>query len=298
VKRPAASAFDDDLDLRYPVKKILGRWWILLAFALAAAAPAAIVSLLIQPEYEATAVLAIPSYITGDSIYSTVLMNDEIHQAVLAQAGVSSGVAGRITVAGNPKDRLIYRVTGLSSDPKQAALEANAWAEECINWIRQEYLEFERTWMEKTRNDMDEAERQLLDFIAAHGLSEYSMNDLLFYEGIISPSMYDYPSTGEPLNLSAAVRQELRTLLRNLSDAESAYAAARKTFTEHQTQFQSDSPAVTNRARTPERPIHPQPAYALTNAALAALAGIIAGILFILVADWWKKPAASKASKA
>jgi uncharacterized protein involved in exopolysaccharide biosynthesis len=298
VKRPAASTFDDDLDLRDLVKKILGRWWILLAFALAAAAPTAIFSMLIQPEYEATAVLTIPSYITGDAVYSTVLMNDEIHQAVLAQPGVSAGVAGHITITGNPKDKFIYRITSRSSNPKQAAVEANTWAEESINWIRQEYLAFDRIWLKKTQDDLDEAERQLLDFIAAHGLNEYSMNDFLFYEGMVSPDMYDYPSTGEPLNLSAAARQNLRTLLRNLSDATSACTAARATFTEHQMQLQSDSPALTNRAKTPNRPMHPQPAYALISAALAFLAGIIAGILFILVMDWWKKPSGSKASKA
>lgn len=287
MKKTTTSTLEDDLHLHAYLSILFRYWPVLLIFVLAAGIPAAVISATGRPVYEATAVVALPGYCTGDAYSKHFLLFDGIRDAVELNPDIPPGVDKRITVTTIERDRYLYRITGSAPSAEQAALEANTWADETIKWYRQKLLSSSRAWLNKVQADLIAEDQKLLDFLQTHGLDGYSLVDLRMYEGLTGPSDFDYPSSGEPLQLSPTLRQELRALLRSQSFAAGKYSDAVQTYTQLQLQLQTDSPAVLNLAQPPNHPLESPVAQTAKNAALAAALGLIVGILAVLFREWW-----------
>jgi hypothetical protein len=288
---------DDDLNLRFYLEKFSRQWAILAAFCLAAVIPTAVISWLNPPEYSATVVVTIPAYATGEIYAANLLQNDDIIEAVQAVSGMAPNVIRRITITPDVKDKITFRITDRARSAEQAAREANAWADEGIKWIRQNLLNNDRTWLKKSQDALNSADDKLLKFLDAHELNQYSLIDLRVYEGMIAASDVASAFGAEPIALNAPVREELRGLLRDQANAAGNYSDAMDKFNKQQLQIQTNSPLILNRAQPPLRPINPQPMQTIKYSALALFFGLLAGILFLLMAEWWKNPAGLPAPK-
>jgi hypothetical protein len=220
-------------------------------------------------------------------------MSDGILEAVQARPGIAPDVDSRVELTVE-RDQLTCRITARAPEGDQAALEANAWAEESIKWIRQSIGSADRSWLKKTRDDLTQADRALLEFLDRQGLGGYSLIDLRYYEGMISPNDFNYIPAAVGPNLGVSVREELRQLLRDQANAANLFSDAQDRYNKHQLQLQTNSPEILSSAQPPNHPIHPQPMFTFRNTALAAFFGAIAGMLFILAQEWWKAPAAAE----
>jgi uncharacterized protein involved in exopolysaccharide biosynthesis len=281
---------DDDLDLRIYLKKIIHHWPFLLFLSLAAAILTVAINFILPPVYEATAVLVIPQYATNDVYSANLLQSDAVYKAVLAQPNIGAEILDRITITADQEDKVTYSITVQASNPSQAVLETNTWAEEGIKWIKQRLINSDRAWVNKTKEGMESADRDLLQFLDANGLNAYSVIDLRFYEGTYSPDEYTPVELQEPLALKASVRIELRNLLRAQSNAAGIYADALDRYNRHQMQLQVNSPVIIRHAQNPDEPVRPQLPSVLKNALLALVLALAAGIVIILAGDWWKNP--------
>jgi capsular polysaccharide biosynthesis protein len=295
MNQPARVIADDDLDLRIYLKRITPQWPFLLFISLASAVITAAVNLLLPPVYEATAVLTIPAYATNDAYAANLLLSDGIYQAVLAKQGVGADILDRVKIKADNRDEATYRITVQAPTASQAALEANAWAEESIKWVKQRLISVDRAWMNKTKSDLESAESDLLQFLDSHGLNAYSILELRYYEGMYAPDVFPASAGEGPLALHSAVRLELRKLLRAQSNAASAYADALDRYQKHQLALQTDSPGIVNRAETTEEPIRPQILPVAKSSLIALVLGFLAGIILILFRAWWKNPTAPPA---
>jgi hypothetical protein len=294
---PTTSAVpsEDELDLRIYLKRLIPHWPFLLFVSLASAVVTAAVDLLMPPVYEATAVLTIPVYATNDIYTANLLLSDGIYQAVLAKQGVGADIQDRLKIRADNKDEATYRIIVQATTASQAALEANAWAEESIKWVKQRLISVDRAWMNKTRSDLESAESDLYQFLDSHGLNAYSILELRYYEGMYAPDVFTPAAAEEPLALHSTVRLELRKLLRAQSNASSAYADALDRFQKHQLALQTNSPSIVNRAETPEEPVRPQILSIAKSSLIALVVGFLAGIIIILFLAWWKNPTAPPA---
>jgi hypothetical protein len=285
----------DELDIRMYLERLIPHWPFLLGVSLASAIVTVAINILLPPVYEATAVLTIPVYATNDVYAANLLLSDGIYQSVLANHDVGADILDRLKIKADNKDEATYRITVQAPTASQAVLEADAWAEESIKWVRQRLISADRSWMNKTRSDLESAETDLLQFLDSHGLEGYSILELRYYEGMYAPDVF--PATAEePLTLPSAVRLELRKLLRTQSNAASAYADALNRYQEHLLALQTNSPAVVNSPQTPEEPVRPQALQVLKSSALALVLGFMAGIVLVLLLTWWKKSSDQPAS--
>ncbi len=282
------SLLDNDLNLHFYWERISRSWLILAFFCLAAVVPTAIISLLTTPQYKATAVVSIPAYLLGDAPITDLLQNDDIIQTIKAEQGMAPDVAKQISITSDKWGKSIFQINARARRADQAAAEANAWADASIQWLEQNFLNPNRVWLKKTQNDLNDADAKLLEFLEAHDLNQYSLIDIRIYEGMLAPTDFNYPSGGVPLELNPSVREPLRGLLRTQSNAAANYSDALDSYNKHQLQLQINGPAVLNRAQPPAYSAPRQPQQALKYSAFALLIGLVAGILVILVAGWWK----------
>jgi uncharacterized protein involved in exopolysaccharide biosynthesis len=288
---------DEDIQLRKYLEQILARWPFLLILTLAAAILALVINMLIPPVYSATAVISIPAYINGNASNVNLLQSDDILSAVKEKPGIPNDILDHLTIAADDQDRTTLRITVEANTGEQAALEANTWAEEGIKWLKQNYLNPNRQWVTKTKADLESADRALLDFLKVHNLDQYTLIDIRIYEGMYSPDSSELAGAPSPLELSSEVRLQLRSLLRAQGNAAGLYSDALDNYNKRQLQIQSNGPAVLQRAIVPDKPPQHQTLTLIKYMVLAAAMGLLAGIVFVLIWDWWRSSARLPASK-
>jgi len=186
---------EEEIDLRQYVEVLIRRWKWIAGLALGAAVAALVVSFLIPPTYEATALVAItePRYVmrfdlrfeTMNNVppayraYPELAASDDLLQDLLASfdplpEGVETlqNLRGMLE-AGSGADPSMVRLVARSSDPEEAARIANAWAESFVARANEIYgahsedqTSFFEDQLERAQAELEAAEQALVAFQA------------------------------------------------------------------------------------------------------------------------------------
>jgi uncharacterized protein involved in exopolysaccharide biosynthesis len=187
---------DQEVDLRDYIAVLLKyKVWI-IGLAVVASVATAIVSLLLPPRYEATALVAVaePQYemqfdtrirSVSDNVqppykaYPLLAASDEVLAALIADLGETLEPEERTVQALQEKlraqggsDPSIIRLTVKNGDPRQAAMIANRWAERFVQAANDLYaqssgeLAFFVEQQAEAQAALDQADRALIDFQA------------------------------------------------------------------------------------------------------------------------------------
>jgi uncharacterized protein involved in exopolysaccharide biosynthesis len=184
---------EDDIDLRAYIAVLLDyKFWI-AGLAIAAAAVALVVSFLMPPTYEATALVAIakPRYeMQFDPRVETLSDVQPPYEAFLTLATGDELIADLIDELGDtlvPEERSVRKVRNMleaksaggssvvrltvqNGDPTRTAAIANRWAERFVQSTNdlygedQQELSFFEAQMAEARDDLSQAEQALIDF--------------------------------------------------------------------------------------------------------------------------------------
>jgi succinoglycan biosynthesis transport protein ExoP len=192
---------EDEIDLRQYLEVLVQRWkWIVALTVIAALVAAAISFFVLQPTYEARALVLItgpryqlrfdprvetisdfaaaykayPSLATSDDLLKQVLNvldpplpeNERTLQALKAKVGASTGA-----------DPSLLELKVTNAAPQQAAQVANTWAEQYVLYVnelygrRSEDVVFFTEQLESARQALEAAEEALIDFQARNQAS-------------------------------------------------------------------------------------------------------------------------------
>ncbi|MBC7264796.1 MAG: hypothetical protein H5T64_10655 [Chloroflexi bacterium] len=153
---------EEEIDLREYVAVLVKHWKAIVAVTAVAAIAALVVSLLLPPTYEATAIcvatkpkyqmqfdpkiqslvdLQVPS-----KAYAALAKNAELERGIIETLGAAllpqertiEGLQCMLTVS-TPTDPSVIQLKARSSDPQKAALLANTWAELFVQQINELY---------------------------------------------------------------------------------------------------------------------------------------------------------------
>ena len=185
----------EEIDLRQYVDVLIRHWKWIAGLALVAAVAALVVSFLIPPTYEATALVAVtepryvmrfdPRFETVNGIqpvykaYPELATSDELLQYLLAHLvpppqGVESlrDLRGMLD-AGAGADPSIVRLAVRSQEPQEAARVVNIWAglfviraNEIYGSQNEEQVSFFENQLERAQAELDTAEQALVAFQA------------------------------------------------------------------------------------------------------------------------------------
>jgi uncharacterized protein involved in exopolysaccharide biosynthesis len=190
---------EQGIDLRRYIGILRRRWLLILAATVLAAASAFLFSKLQAPTYEATALVVVgkPRYVLnfdpliegpeamtiGGTALATLATADEVLQQVLAEVqevlprGERTLRALKRTLkAVADRDPSLLKLTVRGTDPAVVAELANTWALAFITHINRVYgvsgenISFFQTQAERTREELDEAERNLVAYQAQNEL--------------------------------------------------------------------------------------------------------------------------------
>ncbi len=136
---------DDEIDLRPYIELLLKRWYWIVGVAALAGVIAFVVSSLMPPTYEATALVTMTQLQKSEEIalsaYPELAMSDGLMTKVLEElksppSDVSSTEALRQIVEAEPgSDPTLVRLVVRHGDPRTAAEIANIWAEVFVTWV-------------------------------------------------------------------------------------------------------------------------------------------------------------------
>ncbi|HEY75863.1 MAG TPA: hypothetical protein G4O00_06740 [Thermoflexia bacterium] len=186
---------EEEIDLREYIEVLIRRWKWIVGAALSAAVVALVVSFLLPPTYEATALVAVtkprymmrfdPRFETLDDIqpaykaYPELAASDELLQELLASLdplpeGVETLRDLRMKVeAKSGADPSIIRLIVRHRNPEEAARIANVWAELFVERANELYggqgeteVEFFEAQLERAEAELEAAEQALIAFQA------------------------------------------------------------------------------------------------------------------------------------
>ncbi|MCA9959116.1 MAG: hypothetical protein KC413_06440 [Anaerolineales bacterium] len=192
---------EEEIDLRPYVEAIIKRWYWVVGTAVAMAVIAFIVSSLLSPTYETTALVAITEpnqlvrFETGfeaiDDVvsrplraYPEIALSDELLQAVLDE--IQASVPGEITLsqlrglvqAESGNDLSLIRLVVSYSDPEMTALIANQWARLFVDKANNVYggtdgtqLAAFDTQLTQLAGELESAEDALVEFQSRNRLA-------------------------------------------------------------------------------------------------------------------------------
>jgi uncharacterized protein involved in exopolysaccharide biosynthesis len=200
---------DQEIDLRQYIAVLLKyKFWI-AGLAVLAAVVAAVVSLMLAPTYEATALVAVtePQYelqfdarirSPSDDVqppykaYPLLATSDEVVSALIADLGDTlegkertiEGLRAMLEAESNG-DPSIIRLSVRNGDPGRAALIANQWAERFVQAANELYaqssgeLDFFTEQQTEAESTLAEAEEAMIDFQARNraAILETQLND-------------------------------------------------------------------------------------------------------------------------
>ncbi len=186
---------EDEIDLREYVFILLKHWKWIVGFTLVAAVVALIVSLLLPPTYEATALVAVtkPRYVmqfdprieTLNNIqppykaYPELASSDEVLQELLAQVNPRLEKVEtvedlrRLVKAKSGTDQSLVLLTVRWREPEEAAEVANLWADILVRRANEIYdsagepqLQFYQQQLQRAEEELRAAEEALVAFQA------------------------------------------------------------------------------------------------------------------------------------
>ena len=187
---------EDEIDLREYLEVLIKRWrWIVALTLIAAAAAAAISFLVLQPTYEASALVLItsPRYQlrfdprletvsdieTNSKAYPSLATSDDLLQRVIEALPASAPEDELVlqTLKGKSRassgaDPSLLELTVANGDAEQAARIANTWAEQYVQYVnelygqRSEDVAFFSKQLELAQATLEAAENALIEFQA------------------------------------------------------------------------------------------------------------------------------------
>ena len=163
---------EDTVELRW-IFSVLRRWWLLIVVCtLSAAVAAYAVSSSMQPVYSATTTLLIDiAESAGTSNYNALLASEQLantYSQMLTGRPVLEGVIARLGLSETPDkladsttvqlipDTQLIEVSVESPDPAQAALLADAIAEEFVTQAQQQQAQRYTTSLDNLQRQQDE----------------------------------------------------------------------------------------------------------------------------------------------
>jgi succinoglycan biosynthesis transport protein ExoP len=189
---------EEEIDLRQYLEVLIKRWrWIVALTLIAAAAAAAISFLVLQPTYEATALVLItsPRYVlrfdprletvsdieTNSKAYPSLATSDDLLQRVIEVLPASAPEDALVlqTLKGKSRARAgadpsLLELTVANGDPQQAAHIANTWAEQYVQYVnelygqRSEDVTFFSKQLDLAQATLEAAEDALVEFQASN----------------------------------------------------------------------------------------------------------------------------------
>lgn len=195
---------EEEIDLRPYLEALFKRWYWIVGVALAAGIAAFVLSSLLPPTYEATALVVVTSpqqvvlySLTQDTFdpnfssvdeampllrsYPELATSDEIMQQLLNHLDLPiSEIEGvdelrRILQAEAGDDPSLLRLTAQYDDAQTAADIANTWAALFVPWVNNTYgvindqrLRFFEMQLSNVTNDVEQAELELITFQATN----------------------------------------------------------------------------------------------------------------------------------
>lgn len=186
---------EDEIDLRQYVGVLICRWKWIVGLALVAAVTALVVSFLLPPTYEATALVAVtePRYIMRFDLrfetvndvqlaykaYPELATSDDLLQGLLTRLNPlpqdveTAQDLGEMADAEPGTDPSMVRLIVRSEEPEEAARIANTWAELFVAQANaiygahsEEQVRFFESQLERAQLDLEAAERALVAFQA------------------------------------------------------------------------------------------------------------------------------------
>lgn len=195
---------EEEIDLRPYLEALFKRWYWIVGVALVAGVAALVLSSLLPPTYEATALVVVTSpqqvvlySLTQDTFdpnfssvdeampllrsYPELATSDEIMQQLLNNLDLpASEIEGvdelrRILQAEAGDDPSLLRLTAQYDDAQTAADIANTWAALFVPWVNNTYgvindqrLRFFEMQLSNVTNDVEQAELELITFQATN----------------------------------------------------------------------------------------------------------------------------------
>jgi uncharacterized protein involved in exopolysaccharide biosynthesis len=282
--------WDEDIHLRENIRRVI-QFWPFICLLTAVFLLLSVGWILLQPPtYEAVARIYLPEYTKVDTDTVGFLMSDAIITGVGEKVTLPDDFLDTVSVAAVKSDSSLFRVRVFSADPAEAAILANTWAQECIDWINQRYLSQGKQWMKESLNNLNGQEEELLAFLKSESLNRYTISELRLYEGFpLAGESLVVPST-EPPALSTGTRTALRQLLRDQANAEAVYADAQASYYQRRKNIRINGAMIINQAEVPEDPYGSDLGQVAANAGLASLAGFWIAVLLVELHIWWQRP--------
>lgn len=273
---------DDTLDLPAYFDVLVRRWKFVVAMPLLAMSAAALVSFVMKPTYEATAIIALspvtlsvpttsqapPYYLMVDSpqhlpsaftptYYIAVLKGNDVIAQVAPQVPVS--------IVSDSGDKSLIDIIARGEDLNQVQTTANAYAQAGAARIQQALMPNGQD-VAAAQKKLDAADQALVKFSKDTGLSGYDLSQL---------RAATFSSTDTQL--------ELGRLLRDRDVADSVLLDFERELERSQILAGSDySPKVIS-APAPDAPVSPKLAQ---NVLIGAVLGLLVGILGAFALDY------------
>lgn len=128
---------EDEIDLREYIAVLLRHWRLIVGLTVVAALVAGLVSFIIPPTYEATAVISttatgIPALASSDAVLEDAIAS----LGSTLPASLASPAALRpLLTASQQANTTTIKLTVKDGDPARAAAIANAWANAFVTWL-------------------------------------------------------------------------------------------------------------------------------------------------------------------
>jgi succinoglycan biosynthesis transport protein ExoP len=187
---------EDEIDLRQYLEVLIRRWkWIVALTLVAALVAAAISFFVLEPVYEATAMILVtnPRYQlrfdprvetlsdieTSSKAYPSLALSDDLLKTVLEvldstlpeHEGTLQGLRGKVSASAGA-DPSLLQLKATNGDPEQAAQVANTWAEQYVEYVnelygrRSEDVVFFSEQFDAAKSALEAAERALVAYEA------------------------------------------------------------------------------------------------------------------------------------
>ena len=277
--------YDDELDLREIVQTILQGWKTLLLLVVFMGAGALGFSLLQSPVYRANAVVMIDQSAYTMSLTPQVwLLSDAMRQAVADSLGLAPAELPLVTVTTDKSAPTVFVITVEAASATRAAQVANTWADVGLDYFFVQLGEGDP--MQAARDLFADADQALVTYLQKNDLADVPWGELAWLTGVGTFVQSWHQDSIEFPVLTQQQRLDLAALMQ-------ARVAAERVFTEQAVdniKFQHltvvNAPTVLKKAIVPTSPESPN---ILQNTTLGALSGLILGIVWVFVIQWWQR---------
>ncbi len=259
---------------------LIRRWRLVGALTVLAMVAAALVSLISQPAYETTAVIALapatlsvpvsnqspPYYLTVDaSSRLPRAFTPAYYVALLKSVPVTEATLAAVSISSNASDRSLLEITARGENPRVAAQAANAVAQAGAARIGQVLLPGDDE-VTAAQQSLDQSEQALVKFSQENALGDYDLARLQTNSSLPSNKKLD-----------------LARLLRARATAEQVYLEFARDYARAMILASSAYKPMVFPAPEPAGPISPKPAQ---NTIVGGILGLLIGISAALALEY------------